>query len=946
MPATVAAGDLLLVLFTNIDDSTVTTPGGWTLLFTESHDGDVRGSAYAKVATGSEGGTTVNFITSTNERAAAQVYRVLASEWYGSIASGISVGSATEADAVDPNPPSLTPSWSSADTLWIAYSGSEGVSVSSYPSSYSGGLTTASGGSGTHAQVASAYRQLNATSENPGIFDTASVDWVANTIAVRPFADTIAPTVTINQAIAQVDPTNASPINFTVVFSESVSNFVTGDVSLSGTAGATTGTVTGSGTTYNVAVSGMTGSGTVIASLNAGVASDAAGNLNTASTATDNQVTYDVTAPVLAEVAAVTTPTNDNTPSYNFSTTETGTITYGGGCSSVTPTAFPVNNIINFNALADGTYGTCTITVTDAVGNASIPLAVSSFTIDTVAPTATASLLSSNPTNASPVQFQVVFSESVTGFDASDLVVIGGSFSLSGTGSTYAVDVNPSAEGTVSVQVNASGATDAAGNGNTASGTASGVYDATAPNVSITSGPTEGSFINNNTPTFGFTATDALSSPVAAECRVDLGSFASCISPFITALLGDGLHTFDVRATDGATNVSATASRNFTVDTVQPSVTLSSAVLSLNTTNASPIVITAVFDESVTGVDSSDLSVTPAATLVTVSGSGTTYTFNVSPSVDGSTEISMNAAAGQDVAGNGSNGSPSIFVIPDYTAPVVTLSGSNPQTVLLNGTYSEAGASAVDAIDGAVSVSIVGTVDTGTLGTYPMDYVASDAAGNTATSTRTVNVVAACNDGFDNDEDGFTDFGGESSDPGCDSATDNNETNNAPDPEPNPQSDATPPTGGAGGIFSIVNNFSAPGFQAGSVLGAFATAEQEQAGFTQGEVLGASTSELALMCKNGRLLSSNLGLNRPNPVDQVKLLQAFLNAHQSAGLPESGVFGPMTFGAVQTFQSANAEEILTPWGLTQPTGYVGILTRYMIDKILCAADYPKPTVTQ
>ena len=43
-------------------------------------------------------------------------------------------------------------------------------------------------------------------------------------------------------------------------------------MTLSGTAGATTAIVTGSGTTYNVAVSGMTGSGTVIATIAAGVA--------------------------------------------------------------------------------------------------------------------------------------------------------------------------------------------------------------------------------------------------------------------------------------------------------------------------------------------------------------------------------------------------------------------------------------------------------------------------------------------------------------------------------------------------------------------------------------------------------------------------------------------------------------------------------------------------
>ena len=83
--------------------------------------------------------------------------------------------------------------------------------------------------------------------------------------------DTTAPTVTINQASGQVDPTSASPINFTVVFSEPVTGFATGDVTLSGTAGATTATVSeiapNNGTTYNVAVSGMTGSGTVIATV-------------------------------------------------------------------------------------------------------------------------------------------------------------------------------------------------------------------------------------------------------------------------------------------------------------------------------------------------------------------------------------------------------------------------------------------------------------------------------------------------------------------------------------------------------------------------------------------------------------------------------------------------------------------------------------------------------
>lgn len=99
-------------------------------------------------------------------------------------------------------------------------------------------------------------------------------------------------TVTVNQAAGQSDPANSAPISFAVVFSEPVSDFATGDVMLGGTAGATTAAVTGSGANYNVAVSGMTGDGTVIASIAAGAAHNSTGIGNVASTSTDNTVSY------------------------------------------------------------------------------------------------------------------------------------------------------------------------------------------------------------------------------------------------------------------------------------------------------------------------------------------------------------------------------------------------------------------------------------------------------------------------------------------------------------------------------------------------------------------------------------------------------------------------------------------------------------------------------
>src|SRR5438105_4560985 len=97
------------------------------------------------------------------------------------------------------------------------------------------------------------------------------------------------PTVAIDKAAGQADPTSGSPINFTTVFSAPVSGFSGAGVTISGTAGGTkTVTVSGGPSTYNVAVSGMSTAGTVIASIPAGVAQDAANNANTASTSTDN----------------------------------------------------------------------------------------------------------------------------------------------------------------------------------------------------------------------------------------------------------------------------------------------------------------------------------------------------------------------------------------------------------------------------------------------------------------------------------------------------------------------------------------------------------------------------------------------------------------------------------------------------------------------------------
>src|ERR1019366_1244994 len=78
----------------------------------------------------------------------------------------------------------------------------------------------------------------------------------------------------------------------------------------------------------------------------------------------------------------------------------------------------------------------------------------------------------------------------------------------------------------------------------------------------------------------------------------------------------------------------------------------------------------------------------------------------------------------------------------DTTAPVVTLTGgAASQTISLQGTYTELGATANDDKDGALTPTTSGSVNVNLTGTYIITYSATDAAGNTGTATRTITVV-------------------------------------------------------------------------------------------------------------------------------------------------------------------------------------------------------------
>ena len=237
------------------------------------------------------------------------------------------------------------------------------------------------------------------------------------------------------------------------------------------TIGRQTATVTNSGNNYTAThqASSLTREGLVEYTI--GILTDTVGNTTASSTtATIADVTIDTTVPTLTQGTAIGT-TNDNTPSYTFTSNEAGTITYGGSCSSSTTAATNGSNTITLNQLADNTYNDCTITVTDTTGNTSSALTIQSFKIDTVVPTASIVLQPSEITSTTTTATATItFSESVTGLAQSEVTTTHGTVaSLTGSGTTYTVTINSipantNATGTVTVAANA--AQDTAGNSN------------------------------------------------------------------------------------------------------------------------------------------------------------------------------------------------------------------------------------------------------------------------------------------------------------------------------------------------------------------------------------------------------------------------------------------------------------------------------------------------
>jgi hypothetical protein len=147
-----------------------------------------------------------------------------------------------------------------------------------------------------------------------------------------------------------------------------------------------------------------------------------------------------------------------------------------------------------------------------------------------------------------------------------------------------------------------------------------------------------------------------------------------------TGALSDGTHSFTATATDIAGNTTTTAAVTATIDTIPPTITISTddSVLKIHDVAH----LTFQLSEASTNFDATDIVVT-GGTLSNFTGSGTHYTADFTPQIQSNTPATIDVAGGTftDAAGNENGAAPQLIMAVD-TVSVATwsLSGSSSVT--------------------------------------------------------------------------------------------------------------------------------------------------------------------------------------------------------------------------------------------------------------------------
>ena len=558
--------------------------------------------------------------------------------------------------------------------------------------------------------------------------------------------DTAAPTVIIDAPSTPHDGAqNTDTVSYTVTFNETVTEFIEGDITVTGTASggfpeASNFAGTGADYTFDVVTNGD--DGTVMVTIPADVAEDGAENGNEASAT--YAVTVDTIAPILESVIAVDLANVEIT----FDESITG---------SPTPSEFPVSDGIRTRALSiDGTKITLQLgdmlsndshtvsypvsgSVTDMAGN---PVAVfgsqliKTPTLENVPPNPviTSDTVDHGKTTIfNRIIYSVDFGETVSGFDKSDILLDGQAsadadvfvFPLEDFNTpsrTFTVTVTTG--GMLSVSIPENRVIDTSSNSNTESNTYTVTIDTTPPEYS--SSVTTDAItitITADRPLMGpadkadFTVSDHMASdntePVntVSDVTVSGGVIILTVEPPITLDDTPGVSYTDGTITDDIiTDAGGNALAAFVPQPVLNTLRTDPLTVTITgddtpdggTTIRDTVSYTVTFNKVVNNFDAADITVSGTASgtasddtlevsSVAPESGGIRYTFDVEATSDGTITVSVPENMVTDAAGKGNTASAEYTVTLDITVPIGTfvhsIGDSSPDSGTGNGAF-------------------------------------------------------------------------------------------------------------------------------------------------------------------------------------------------------------------------------------------------------------------
>lgn len=189
MPATVDAGDLLIIAFAMESGTAPAAPTGWTRHVISGAATNPVFHILLKDADGTEGGTTVDFETVSTSFACAQVYRITG--WHGALADDVDLGTAASGTGNSPDPPSVAAGWGSAENLFICFYGTgndDSDDAITPPTNYGNALYIETESSLNNPSIGSARRELTGDTDDPGTFSglDSNEEWHTQTLVIRP----------------------------------------------------------------------------------------------------------------------------------------------------------------------------------------------------------------------------------------------------------------------------------------------------------------------------------------------------------------------------------------------------------------------------------------------------------------------------------------------------------------------------------------------------------------------------------------------------------------------------------------------------------------------------------------------------------------------------------------------------------------------------------------